>query len=93
MTNSIIKSPGCIILFSLQHFMLQCQPEEFGVHAEEFVSQLLSRFSRVQLCATPQAAAHQAPWSPGFSRQEHWSGLRFQIRNLEFRITSSGTAT
>ena len=36
---------------------------------------LLSRFSRVRLCATPQMAAHQAPPSLGFSRQEHWSGL------------------
>ena len=38
---------------------------------------LLSRFSRVQLCATPQTAAHQAPPSLGFSRQEHWNGLPF----------------
>ena len=38
---------------------------------------LLSRFSRVRLCATPETAAHQAPPSPGFSRQEHWSGLPF----------------
>ena len=38
---------------------------------------LLSRFSRVQLCATPQTAAHQAPLSLGFSRQEYWSGLSF----------------
>ena len=38
---------------------------------------LLSRFSRVQLCATPLTAAHQAPPSLGFSRQEHWSGLPF----------------
>ena len=38
---------------------------------------LLSRFSHVQLCATPQTAAHQAPPSLGFSRQEHWSGLPF----------------
>ena len=29
---------------------------------------LLSRFSRVQLCVTPQTAAHQAPLSLGFSR-------------------------
>ena len=36
---------------------------------------LLSHFSRVRLCTTPQTAAHQAPPSPGFSRQEHWSGL------------------
>ena len=38
---------------------------------------LLSHFSCVWLCATPQMAAHQAPLSLGFSRQEHWSGLPF----------------
>ena len=38
---------------------------------------MLSHFSRVRLCATPQMAAHQAPPSLGFSRQEHWSGLPF----------------
>ena len=38
---------------------------------------LLSRFSRVWLCATQWTAAHQAPPSLGFSRQEHWSGLPF----------------
>ena len=36
---------------------------------------LLSRFSRVWLCAIPWTAAHQGPPSLGFSRQEHWSGL------------------
>ena len=38
---------------------------------------LLSHFSCVRLCATPEMAAHQAPPSLGFSRQEHWSGLPF----------------
>ena len=38
---------------------------------------LLSCFSPVWLCATPETAAHQAPLSLGFSRQEHWSGLPF----------------
>ena len=38
---------------------------------------LLSRFSRVRLCATPKTAAHQAPPSLGFSRQEFWSGFPF----------------
>ena len=38
---------------------------------------LLSCFSHVRLCATPQTAAHQAPPSLGFSWQEHWSGLPF----------------
>ena len=37
----------------------------------------LRRLSRVRLCATPWTAAHQAPPSLGFSRQEHWSGLPF----------------
>ena len=38
---------------------------------------LLSRFSRVRFCATPETAAHQAPPSLGFCSQEHWNGLPF----------------
>ena len=38
---------------------------------------LLSRFSRVRLCATPRTEAYQATPSMGFSRQEHCSGLPF----------------
>ena len=46
---------------------------------------LLSHFSRVQLCVTPQTAAHQAPPSLGFSRlscckqccNEHWGTCIF----------------
>ena len=44
---------------------------------------LLSHFSRVRLCATPETAAHQAPPSLGFSRQEHWSGLPFPFPTHE----------
>ena len=33
--------------------------------------------SSVRLCVTPEMAAHQAPPSLGFFRQEHWSGLPF----------------
>ena len=36
---------------------------------------LLSRFSCVRLCVTLETAAHQAPPSLGFSRQEHWIWL------------------
>ena len=36
-----------------------------------------SSFSHVQCCATLWTAARQAPLSPGFSRQEYWSGLPF----------------
>ena len=38
---------------------------------------LLSCFSRVRLCATPETAVHQTSLPLGFSRQEHWSGLPF----------------
>ena len=50
---------------------------------------LLSRFSRVQLCATPQTTAHQAPPSLGFSRQEHWSGLPFPSPMHESEVAQS----
>ena len=43
----------------------------------ELLLLLLSRFSRVRLCATPQMAAHQVLPSLAFSRQEYWSGLPF----------------
>ena len=33
--------------------------------------------SHVQLFATPRTAAHQAPLSIGFFRQDYWSGLPF----------------
>ena len=49
---------------------------------------LLSHFSRVRLCATPQTAAHQAPPSLGFSRQEHWSGLPFPSPMYESKSES-----
>ena len=47
------------------------------IHTQLLLLLLLSRFSRVRLCTTPQIAAHQAPPPLGFSRQEHWSGLPF----------------
>ena len=52
---------------------------------------LLSSFSRVRLCATPQTASYQAPLSLGFSRQEHWSGLPFPspVHESESEVTQS----
>jgi len=44
---------------------------------------LLSRFSPVRLCATPQTAAHQAPASLGFSRQDHWSGWKLTLPDVK----------
>ena len=51
----------------------------------ELLLLLLSRFSRVRLCETPEMAAYQAPPSLGSSRQEHWSGLPFPspMREIE----------
>ena len=48
---------------------------------------LLSRFSRVQLCTTPQMAAHQAPPSMGFSRQEYWSGVPLPSPGQKFGVS------
>ena len=41
---------------------------------------LPSRFSRVQLCATPWTAAYQASPSMGFSRQEHWPRYQHMVQ-------------
>ena len=51
---------------------------------------LLSRFSRVRLCVTPQTAAHPALPSLGFSRQKYWSGLLFPspIHESEIEVMS-----
>ena len=43
-----------------------------GASAQFSSVQLLSR---VRLFETPWTAAHQAPPSMGFSRQEYWSGV------------------
>ena len=47
------------------------------IHHITMLLLLLSRFSRVRLCVTPEMAAHQPPPFLGLSRQEHWSGLPF----------------
>ena len=45
------------------HFLLQCMKVK------------VKSLSRVRVLATPWTAAHQAPPSMGFSRQEYWSGV------------------
>ena len=47
------------------------------VHKLYMLLLLLSRFSRVRLCVTPQTVAYQAPLSLGFSRQEYCNGFPF----------------
>ena len=53
-----------------------------------YVCTLLSRFSRVQLCATPQTAAHQAPPSLGFSRQNTGVGCHFLLQYMKVKSES-----
>ena len=45
----------------------------------------MKSLSCVQLFATPQTVAYQAPPTMGFSRQEYWSGVPFPspIQDLE----------
>ena len=52
---------------------------------------LLSRFSRVRLCATAQTAAHQAPLSLGFSRQETGVGCHFLLQCMKVKSESEAT--
>ena len=52
---------------------------------------LLSRFSRVRLCATPQTAAHQAPPSLGFSRQDNGVGCHFLFQCMKAKRESEVT--
>ena len=49
---------------------------------------LLSCFSCVQLCATPETAAHQAPPSLGFSSQEHSRGCHFLLQCMKVKSES-----
>ena len=38
---------------------------------------IIYSLSHVRLFGTPWTGAHQAPWSMGFPRQEHWNGFPF----------------
>ena len=46
---------------------------------------LLSRFSRVQLCATPQTAAHQAPPSLGSPGKNTGVGCHFLLQCMKVK--------
>ena len=83
----LVVSKVVMITGMLQHHTLRLLP----MTSWEEALLLLSRFSRVQLCATPETAAHQAPPSLGFSRQEHWSGLLFPspMHESEKEVTQS----
>ena len=67
---------------------LELKKKQILFHNIRLLLLLLSRFSRVRLCVTTETAAHQAPLSLGFSRQEHWSGLPFLLQNMKVKIES-----
>ena len=49
-------------------------------HCQQYIKHAAAAAKSLQSCPTlwdPMTAAHQAPPSLGFSRQEHWSGLPF----------------
>ena len=58
---------------------VSCSTKELGL-GKSIVLYVAAAAKSLQSCPTlcdPQMAAHQAPPSLGFSRQEHWSGLPF----------------
>ena len=65
--------PGSLIPGILQARTLECVAISFFNAWKWKVKVKLP--SHVRLFATPWTAAHQAPLSMGFSRQEYWSGM------------------
>ena len=65
------------------HLIISIKPHPHHTHKVKVKS-----LSRVCLFATPWTAAHQAPLSVGFSRQEYRSGLPFP--SLRASLASAG---
>ena len=65
--------PGSAITGILQARILEWVAISFSNEWKRKVK--VKSLSRVRLLATPWTAAHQAPLSMGFSRQEYWSGV------------------
>ena len=76
-SNQHFSNPPPYSIHTLLSSSFFCLENTLPLSVIKLMLLLLSRFSRVWLCATPQMAVHQAPPSLGFSRQEHWSGLPF----------------
>ena len=80
-----IKGPpaGRKVISSSQELpLMQLRVLQGNTNNKQLLSKLLSnllfsRFSHIQLIATPWTVAHQAPLSMTFSRQEYWGGLPF----------------
>ena len=83
--NNSFTSSDCKFLFYLEVFCLEshcficvCVCVCVCVYPLEMITAATAAaksLSRVRLLATPWTAAHRAPLSMGFSRQEYWSGM------------------
>ena len=76
----VLSSHTLLKAFHSHWIFSSSPPSIFSLHSSTLfclLLLLLSCFSCVRLCVTPEMAAHQAPPSLGFSRQEHWSWLPF----------------
>ena len=86
--------PGSPVPRILQARTLECVAISFSNAWKWKVKVKL--LSRVQLLATPWTAAHQAPPSMQFSRQEYWSGVpssSLKKQNSQTQISISKTKT
>ena len=73
----VVSEKSVLISLLSQHFLSQGRllSGEERLNDNNLLLLLLSCFNHVRLCATLWTAAHQAPLSTGFSRQEYWSGF------------------
>ena len=67
--------PGSTVPGTLQARTLEWVAISFSNAWKWKVKVKVKSLSHVRLLATPWTAAHQAPLSMGFSRQEYWSGV------------------
>ena len=80
--------PGCSVHGVLQARTLEWVAISFSNACKWKVR--VKSLSRVRLFATPWTAAHQAPSSMGFSRQEYWSGLPLPSPSCFYGLAYSG---
>ena len=71
--------------------MIRFHRSETVRHSILLLLLLLSHFSRVRLCATPETTADQAPRSLGFSRKNNGVGFHFLFQCMKVRRESEVT--
>ena len=92
--NTKIYVPGKKVQFSiniLESIYLMSRISFFFFFEREQLLLLLSRFSHVQLCATPQTAAHQAPPSWDSPGKNTGVGCRFLLQCMKVKSESEAT--